>query len=277
MVPKSEARRLKRILLMLGEIAVVPLGFFLSVQVTDYLFHFIESEILLVVFFGGLALTVVCLVLLLRKTRAWKLAYEVESWYAEREQRRRHPSRAKWMRWMRRGMIWVPSGIAAFVVFFFPVATHVVFPTAGRLEHYRVPVPLKWTILPRMFGRPHSNVIALMTSEAFGQFWFWRLMPEIGFASFESRTWDDAFAVLDAKTATGANVVIDAKRRDFMLGRTALTCWDFEWNRGEYSQWEVRCASGAGETARAFSASFYGRKEGVESFYQLVGRIRQID
>ncbi len=285
-MPKRGAKWLKRVLLTLGEIAVIPFGFFLSFAVTEAAEEFlrahdlpldIENEILLAVFFGVWVLTVVCFVLLLCKTRAWKFGYEVEGWYAEREERRKHPSRVRWMRRLRRGLIWVPSGIATFVVFFFPVATHVVFPTAGRLEHYRVAVPLKWTILPRMYGEAHSNMSALMTSGKFGQFWFWRDMQENGVAAFESRVRENAFAVLDAKTETGANAVTNAKRRDFMLGRTPLTCWDFEWRWHVYSHWEVRCTTGAGETARAFSASFYGGKEEVEGFYEVVGRIRQID
>ena len=239
----KSGRRWKRVLLTLGEIAVIPFGFFLSFAVTMYISHYIESEILLVLLFGGWALTVVCFVLLLRKTRAWKFAYEVEGWYAEREEKRQHPSRVRWMRRLRRGLMWVPSGIATFVVFFFPVATHVVFPTAGCLEHYRVAVPLKWTILPRMYGEAHSNMSALMTSGKFGQFWFWRDTRENGLAAFESRVWENAFAVLDEKTETGANAVTNAKRRDFMLGRTPLTCWDFELRWHVYSHWEVRCAT----------------------------------
>jgi hypothetical protein len=96
----------------------------------------------------GLLLTVVEFFRFRRRTRLWKIKYDAEGFEIGQAERRLHPSRARFRRIVGRTLLWVPSAIAAFVLFFFPVATHAFHPLSQYLTHYRIPIRWTFTVVP---------------------------------------------------------------------------------------------------------------------------------
>ena len=272
-------RPLKWGLLFYAEIGVLLVGLFLSAMLAVVL----DSPY---AFFAGLVASVGCFALVLRTTRKWKFEYDVEGERLEREERQLHPRRTKYTRAARRFLIWVPSTIAAFVLFFFPVATHMMFCGAGRLVHYQVPVPLSWTILPS-FGAGRQFVTGFVgstSSERYCIMAFWKLRPYASLTFFWGPNPEAPFVFLHKRTDERVNASTDVSSRDFSLGRTTLTCWEYlpphhwrAWDLLPPGYWEVECETPTEERARGFYASFSGRKEDIPSFYAVVSKVKQVD
>ncbi len=94
-------------------------------------------------FWFGSSLTVVEFFLFRRRTRPWKIEYDAVAFELNRAERRLHPRRARYKRIIGRTLLWAPSAVAAFVLLFFPVVSHLVHPSSRYLLRYRIPIP--WT------------------------------------------------------------------------------------------------------------------------------------
>jgi len=284
-LPKNVARPLKRVSLTLGQIAIIPIGLFLSYELIEYLGR-IQDYLVVVALIGGPILTIVCFVLVLRRTRGWKFAYDVEGWWIEREERLKHPKRAKWKRRARRILIWVPCGIAAFVLFFFPVATHIAFWGAGHLKHYRVSIPITWAIMP-VPGADERGMTAYVNSKGVGKFGFVPLGWAPGYTAVLGLwcPWEGtSLQVAREYEEARAKKSTKASRRGVSLGRTTLTCWETEgsdfWAASHVLRpgyWRVQCYTPSQETERALSVTFYGSTEDIPALYEVIRKIKQVD
>jgi hypothetical protein len=161
-------RQIKRLLLFASEVGVFLLGLVLSVTLEAFFGYIGGSDIASLTFISGLVLTIVGLFLFRRRNRAWKIEYDAVGWELSQAERKLHPTRFKYKRIAKRILVWVPSAIAAFVLFFFPVATHVSHPRSHWLPHYRLPIPWTAAVLP-VYQVPNA-VIAIVTSSEAGRF-----------------------------------------------------------------------------------------------------------
>lgn len=156
-------RHIKRLLLFAGEASVLLVGFVLSGVLVVLIDRWFGEK----VFWLGVLVTAVGFFALRKKHRAWKIEYDAEGWRASRAERELHPTRARYKRIARRILIWVPSVIAALVLFFFPALSHLLHPHAQYLTHYRVAVPWSFTIWRLDWA---ESLIAYGTSSGRGRF-----------------------------------------------------------------------------------------------------------
>jgi hypothetical protein len=170
-------RPTQRLLVFLTEAGVLAVGVALSFAVaalfdSGWTFGF------------GLILTVMEFIAFRRRTRPWKIEYDAVGWEFSRVDRRLHSPRARNKRIIRRALLWVPSALAASVLFFFPVATHLGHPGSRHLAHYRVPIP--WTATVLSF--PSIDLVAALVNSSragrFGVTPFWDKEPLLSFMTF---------------------------------------------------------------------------------------------
>ena len=112
--------------------------------------------------------------------------------------------------------------MAAFVLFFFPIASHLMFPTSHYLRHYRIPIPWTVTVLSLSSLAPGIECIqALVGSNGITRLGD----PESVFSSsmsFFSRTDVETFGYNPQRLAP------QALRRDFQARDLTLSCWQYQ-------------------------------------------------
>jgi hypothetical protein len=291
-------RPIKRLLVFASELGVLAFGFVGSVALgsvfNDYFYSRgdfgLGDEVASVVFLFGLLLTTVGFAVLLRKHRSWKLEYDAVGWALTQAERRLYPTRARLKRIILRTVLWAPSAVAAFVLFFFPVATHVVHP--GRLlRDYYVPIPWTFTILQWLSPTDsYSSVNVIVSSSGKGRFGITPFPigplrqdpPLLSHFDFESnsnaRPFDFETAAANSDDAT------QVVTRQFRLDDAALTCWQYRPRRPRHAlywpasgfSWYVLCAGPASGGRQNFQAIFRGREEDLQSFYQIIEGVRPI-
>jgi len=278
---------IKRVLLFGVEAGILALGF-----VSAFAFPKLMESILEnsggFAFFGGLAFTIFAFLLVQWKTRKWKMKYDAERWLASRAERRFHPNRAKYLRLIRRCLLWLPSVCAALVVFFFPVATHLLNLRSHYLKHYRVPIPWTWTVLsPLGTSGEYSFTNALITMGAMGRYGvtpFWKERSSFSVATFGSVGPDGAFDFNESQREQRLRGAANVSRRDFQLGKATLTCWQYfpanesrVWKLVPKDYWEIACSTPASVHDRDFYAHFYGGGDKILRFYKVLEHVTLID
>jgi hypothetical protein len=163
-------RTVKRLLSFVG---VIVFGLFLLFPAAvgaGFVHHFLGDSG--IAYFACLSLFVAGLWAYVRDTQKW----EFESDIAEYQRGRTRSRTAK-------VLIWIPSLIAAFVLFFYPVASHLRHPGSQYLTHYRIPIP--WTVAVHSFPEflelvPHEMVDAHVRNSGRGRYGavlFWEKQP----------------------------------------------------------------------------------------------------
>lgn len=293
-MPISLMRPTKRLLLFAGELGSLVLGLALASAVASYIvvandcYNSAECPVASAVLDAGVVLTIVGFVLLRRRTRPWKLEYDAVGWALTQTERKLHPTRTKYKRITKRILVWVPSAIAAGVLFFLPVATHLVHPRRHFLKYYRVPIP--WNVA--VFSPPgaYSYVLAFASSSRKGRFGvtpFWdskQLSSEMHFGSVNPDAGTFEFnARYTALRRTGAAQEL---RKEFRLGDVAFTCWQYVHpyryatrvgpSSTEPLWWNVDCGTPVDVRQQNLYAWFLGREEDIPSFYRIIEGVKPV-
>jgi len=230
----------------------------------------------------GLVLTVVGFRALRRKNRPWKIEYEADRWELERADRNLHPVRARYKRIAKRVLVCMPSLAAAVVLFYFPVATHVVHPGSHHLRYYRVPIPWNVAILtPPVLQPAHGFVWALAsnpTKGGFGVIQFWdraKMSSAMEFISINP----DADPILFNTWFSGSRTPLaDQKyRREFQLSGVELICWQYQYSHIAGGWWSIDCRTPAGVRRLNLHASFFGREDDIPVFYKIIEGITPVE
>jgi hypothetical protein len=141
-------RQLKRFLVFIAEIGVLMLGLFGSGAVATVVAISLGPDAgvpFLCIYCLGLLLTMGAFLRIRRKNKPRKIAYDAEVYCLQKSERKLHPVRARYKQAFFRSVVWLPSLIAAIVIFFFPLVSHLGCPRSRFLRHYRIPIP--WTTL----------------------------------------------------------------------------------------------------------------------------------
>jgi len=261
-------RHLKRLRLFATEAAILFVGVVLSLILAT-----LASSIVwwlgAIAFWSGVLLTAAGLFAFRRKHRAWKIQYDAEGYRISQVECKRRPARVRSKRIARRVLIWIPSLIAAFVLFFFPVVSHVLHPNA-RLTHYRIHAPWTFTI----WQIDESEIFVFGTKAGRGRFGvspYWgRRNSGSSFMRFSTYpTWQN-----------NSEKSGETLRREFRLGNVRLICGQYKpkylrepvWGFKANHVLEVECHSD-GSKSPDLHALFYGREEDLPTFYTIVDSI----
>lgn len=291
----------KRILILASEVGVLVFGCVFTLALVLGSANYFRSRepfdyrngclLLLIILFGLLPTSVGFMAI--RRTRPWKPEYDSAAWALARAKRRLHPTRARYKRIALRIIVWVPSMIAALVLFFFPVATHLLHPSSKYFTHYRVPIPWTFTVFQGGYRQPaNSWVDVIFSSSGRGRFGmtpfpmapFWHELQPISHVVFESNTNGDTFdysGMMEARRRGATDVL----NRELRLGDVACTCWQYRPERPHHqlfwpdiwSVWRVDCGTLAAVHRQNFYARFSGREEDLRAFYQIIEGVRPVE
>jgi hypothetical protein len=264
-------RLFKTLQIFLTELAMLVVGG-LAAFVIGMLLAAISSlagtGIAVAAFWIGLWSSAAALFVLNRKALRWRAAYEAEGYRLRKIERQAHPRRARIKGRVGRIAIWLPSAIACFVLFFFPIASHVLFSSSRCLPRYRVPLP--WTVT--VFS--------------------WSLSPGLEVAeAFIGRSRITDFRNLESAFSSRIGFLVrtdgleerhpawevpsQAISRDVQAGDLHFVCWQYP-TRG-MGFWWARCDAVTDFKRPGLDASFFGRESDLGLFYRIVGNIRPRD
>lgn len=281
-------RKLKRLLLPLIEVGVLGLGFVVSIALGAFVHELIGLGFF--AFCSGLLVTSVGFLMILRRHRTARFEYDVVGWEIARADRKVHPrcDRVKKVVW--RILVWVPSAVAALVLFFFPVASHLLHPSSRYLRHYRIPIPWTVTILSPVFSQPElapeSNLVeAFVSNSAWGQFGvtpFWGrkgLSSTMGFMSVNPH---GRVGYNNQPTLAIRRGAADVTRREFQLGNVTVACWQYVLrHRPGYpyrtGPWEVSCSTSEDVHEFNLRAWFYGEDSDLPIFYKTIEGVAPVE
>jgi hypothetical protein len=273
--------QLKRVLLFVAEVGVLFLGFSFSLGLAICL-DSSKNNLAAIAFFSSLFLTVVGLLLFRRKTRKWKIEQDAASWMRNRPWRQLHPHQARHIRLVHRCLLWLPSVCAALVICFLPVASHLIFLGSHLVPHYRLSVPLNWTIIKSRGGYP--LVWAFFSSEGAARYgltpiWFNRSLPSG--ATFSISGPASAFAWNRPERELASGHMTHVAKTEFRMGMIAMNCWEYRHTYNDAAGpssslftpailWEVLCSTQPNGVDFNLHASFLGHKEDVPAFYKVL-------
>jgi hypothetical protein len=230
-----------------------------------------------------------------RKTRSWKIEYDAVDWALAKAERRLHPARARCKRIASQVIVWVPSAMAALVLFFYPVVTHLAHPHSGQVGRYRVPIPWTYTIARLAAGRDFGWVIVVFRGSGRARFgitpflvWpFWNTPESLSSISFEANTNAPARdpMTMEERRKEAAQV------REFRSREVALTCWQYrrhkasgdlpklsaDWAPDPWLAWSADCDTSTVVHQQYFHAHFYGGEEDLRGFYRIIGGVTPVN
>lgn len=250
-------RTVKRLLIFLRVIGLGFVWFLISAALAAYSFALLG--LLHFVFVPWLSLFLMGLFLFVRDVQAREFKHDVAEF-----QRGRTRSRAA------KVLIWIPSLLAALVLFFFPIASHLPNPGSHFLTHYRVPIP--WTVTVYEFQEladDCSLVEAHVRNFGMGQFGamlFWdrsAFTSSLTFGNFRS---DPDVWSSDRRGAT------ELSRKEIVVGDIAVSC--HQYTRGS-KRWYANCQTPPGTGRYDFYARFQGSEADLPLFYSIVSGIKR--
>jgi hypothetical protein len=238
------------------------------------------------VFFVGLLTTSIALLAARRKS--WgEVKYNTAAWVRRKAERELHPVRYRLRRVAILALAWVPCGIAAFVLLFFPAATHLVFPSSRHVGHYQIRVPLSFTALPASLWAYHQSpyeksVLAEFSSSGRGRFGIapypvgplWLDFLPLSEIYFSPNPRQPEFDAEWFKREFGSPIQI----KRFPLGGVELTCYELRTTSLMYSDFHpeysnVDCVTPPDAGPASLGVRFFGRQEDLGQFYEVVSAI----
>ena len=257
-------RFLRRIWFAVQEVAFLFVGLLASLLVAGLGYAVMPGQgVALLVFVACVALALTMLFRLRYRHKAWKIKYDAEKYERERAWRRAFPERSRWTRSALRIGIWLPSLLAAFVLFFLPPASHIVQLGGVHLGPYKVPVP--WNIL--ILSGPSSplfDMVMTFTANDNNPFGLTHSFRGNRFsASME-------FVVYYAPDIASGYSNPGDPTREFKLGLSVLRCWEGD---GPAGFRRISCRTAGPDHSPELNAWFLGRAASVPLFYQILSGI----
>ena len=267
-------RTLKRFLLLTVQAAILLVGLAAAILSAEQL-DSAGNDLAVVSFFSCLAIAIAGLALLRRVSRKWKLRWDAEAYLEFRARVRRSSSRTKLFERMRRGAMCLPSLLAAFVLFFLPISSHVAYAGRGVLAHYRVSIPVNWMLLRSAGGR---FVWAFFSSEGAAHYGVtpnWLKQPGPSSVTLIwSEPWDRS-GWWRPEHEEKAGKFTHLSKEEFAIGEMNMECWEYPGRRWEPATWvEILCSTAGNGKDFNLRASFYGERADKKSFLEVIRSAR---
>jgi hypothetical protein len=284
LTPHSLIRPTKRLLVFTSELGVLVVGIVLSIAISFCIAtsnrceNSIECPRASFALICGVSLTVVGFVLWRRKTRPWKIQYDAAGFALMNAERTLHPVRARYSRLARLILVWLPTVLAAFVLFFLPVASHLVHPSSQYFKHFRIPIP--WTTFMTFASPGDASDFGWVTVIASS-----RGRGRLGITPFRiAPVWREERLSIMTLTVTPKSSM-PGTRVNADLAAT-FTCEQFRFGPsapwlfrllGSGSVWEARCQARQPVYQQDLYADFVGCEEDLAIFYRIVRGIRPVE
>ena len=270
----------KKLFLFATEFAFLFFGFIFSIGFAVYL-HSLASQFAPAAFLFSFSLICAVLVWFRRKTGKWTIALDATAWLATRSWRQLHPRRAKYVSILQRSFLWFPSLCAALVLFFLPVASHIRYSGTQLVPHYRCSTPLNWLIIK---SRGDVAVWTFFSNQGVARYgftpiWFNHSMPSSGTFFTSDPASSDGWRRPESELASGHTT--HHAVRQFQLGMITATCYEYlhTYNNAPGSSssiftppvlWESLCSTQPNGVDYNLRAAFFGHREDLPAFYDLL-------
>jgi len=231
------------------------------------------------VFILCLSLQCTALIWFRRKTAKWTAAADAETVLAHRCWRRLHPRRAKYVRSVRRSLVWLPSIFAAFVLFFLPVASHLFYLGRSIVPHYRVRVPLNWLVV-----ESQGSGWLFFSEQGAARYgltpiWFNRRMPSSVVFLIRNPEDGDGWNRTERELTSGHTTHVSVT--EFRLGMITASCYEYRHVYGNVPTssssiltppvlWESLCSTHPNGINYNLRTAFLGHREDLPAFYKLL-------
>lgn len=276
---ETHLRLVKKALLFAGEIVFMFLGVVFSLIAGVYPGMF-DARLGFLAFLVSFSLICGALIWFHRKTGNWFIAADAAAWLAHRSRQQLHHGQSKYIHTALRSLLWLPSLLAAFVLVFFPVASHLVFSGTNAGSHYRMTAPLNWLILR---GTDSSVFMAFFSEKGLSHYgftpvWFNHKMPSV--AEFFVSSPDDAPEWYRPKHERATRHFTHGAVRQFQLGTITATCFECQHTYQDQAShhsifsppvlWESLCSTEKNGSDYNLRASFFGHREDLAAFYEAL-------
>ena len=255
----------RRIWLTAQEVAVLFFGSIIALAGGSVIGIVFDSPFAgLLPFFGLIALLLYLFFRLSKKHRPAKILYSAAKYERSHALAKSCPRRARWIHLATRLTVSFPSALAAFVLFFFPIASHMFYPAGTHLGSYRVPIPWNIIVLSgRVYGDAHAAMAYTSVEE-----------NPLGLPRHILSNRFSAGMDFIARPTTPANEPLSRSfppTREFKLGMQILACWESASHYRSLSK--IDCdTSGPGQLS--LHASLLGAPNQVPVFYRILSGIR---
>ncbi len=209
---------------------------------------------------------------IIKKERKRVVVFESARWLLERQAgigARERRGRERAIRWS----LWIPSLVVLTFFLFLPevwgLLTHLQRPRAGQLPGYEFTIPPTWIIFSQ-----YSNSLtgASGVSGIAGRGMGLGAQRYLHFGDLSISSWGVGIAEYDEpKRRPLDRDEVAVARRDFQIGRTKLTCFEYRpsWNRPLRADAEplalIECAG-----SDRLRASFLGERVHMQAFYGML-------
>ena len=209
-------------------------------------------------------------VLFRRRSRKWKVKLDAEAFLKFRSRMQSHAKRTIWLERIRRGLMGLPSLLAAFVLFFVPVASHIVFSARQLTLHYRFSVPVNWMIV-KSFDAGMTSVF--FNNEGALRYGITPLWLRRSFRSGATFGWSDPKTPYPwwrpLRERGGKRTEVASSK--FRIGKLEMECWEYATPyRDPEPLTEVLCETRPNGVDFNLHAAFLGHEEDKQSFYAVV-------
>jgi hypothetical protein len=272
-------RPIKRLLFFASEGGILILGLILSSAVAFGLGFIAAEGIGAFAFYFCFLLILIAFFVARRRHRSWKIEYDAVGWQLSQAEYKLHPVRTRDKRIVGRMLLCVPSLIAAFVLCFSPVASHLAHPRSHYLRHYRIPIPWTFTVFPE-YGRWVRVLVSGSGADRFGLTPFWDRNEILSLMNIAITDPDPGMPMLihtmKAAKRLGATRLLD---REFRSNGVAFSCFQFMLPHGSPSfapsfgagpYWRVLCESQVDVYQQCIYAEFFGHEADIPAFYKTI-------
>ena len=172
--------------------------------------------------------------------------------------KRAFPRRFRWTRLARQVAVWLPSALAAFVLFFLPLASHLVQPGRIHFGRYSMKVPWNVLILPGPSSNLFRGVMAFAGDDN----------NPLGIThSFRGNRFTASMYFVVDFISSASETIPREPTHEFKLGLGVLRCWEGEMPAGFR---DIFYTTSSPVHDPAFHAWFFGKQARVPLFYQIL-------
>jgi hypothetical protein len=280
-LPFPLMRPMKRLLVFISELGILIVGIILSFAISLWIAFSndcrSECPLAEAVLGGGVILTIGGFILRRRKTRPWKIQYDAAGFLLMQAERKLNPARIRHRRLARLVLVCVPAILATFVMFFLPVATHLVHPGPRYFKHYQVAIPWNFPVfLWQWDGGDSGYVTVIAATRGRGRFGItpFRVVPfwledrlSIMTLSVGGKT-----AMPGTTAHPNLGISFECYQSDFRPGAP----WLFRL-LGSGAVWEANCEARQPIYQQDLYAHFVGCEEDLAAFYKIVKSVRPVE
>ena len=279
-------RLFKKFLLFTSELVFLFFGFIFAAVLAAYL-NSLGSRFALLALVLGFTLICAAVVWFRCKTEKWSIAADAKAWLGYRSWRKLHPRCAKYLRILQTISLLLPAACSMLVLFFLPVASHIVYSGTG-VPHYRVAAPLNWLIIKSSDG---IFLVAFFSNHGAAQcgltpIWFNHRMPSNSVFYTSDPKHADEWWRPNHELATGHTTHVGVRR--VQVGVLTATCYEYKHIYSDGADhpsstlypsvyWESLCSTQPNGIQYNLRAAFFGDREDLPAFYEVLNSATPTD